>query len=107
MLLSFPTSGSSKKTADGRLFNSFGLSGSVRKQAREREALAQLLAVRAAILECAQALAVALARDLERCALANAVMARVLAADQPWSCAGMAPPRLTDRRIAKKGSLSS
>ena len=47
---------------------------------RKREALAQLLAARAAILERAEAFAAALARDLDRCAVAHAIMARELGA---------------------------
>jgi len=83
VLLSFPTSGSSKKTADGRLFNSFGLSGSVRKQTREREALAARSSQSQAMFERAEALAAALTRDLKWCAMLHAVMARELEAAYP------------------------
>jgi hypothetical protein len=55
-----------------------GISRSTRyrrcKQAREREALA----ARQAALERAEALAAALARDLEKCAMVHAIMAREL-----------------------------
>jgi hypothetical protein len=46
-----------------------------RKRTREREALAAMAAQRQAVLERAEAFAVALARDLERCAV-SFVMAK-------------------------------
>jgi hypothetical protein len=49
-----------------------------RKQAREREALVARVARNQAMFDRAEAFAAALARDLERCAMVHAVMAREL-----------------------------
>jgi hypothetical protein len=54
-----------------------------RKQVREREASAAVAVQQQAMLDCAEAFSAALARDLDRCAMLHAVMAREL--NEPWT----------------------